>query len=247
MWIPINVTEEEFSRVNAILGCQQSQIPTVYLGLPLTFKKPTKDLYMPLVQKFEKKLEGWKGKLISRGGRLQLVNSVLSSIPIYFMACFQLPKWLISQLDQIRRSFLWGKNEVNKKGVSLINWNTNCLPKKWGGMGVSKLQERNISLLLRWWWRLYTVTDSLWAEIVTLLKKTQSRSLGPKIWQQEGSFFWSNLLAINPLFVLSTWWIIANGKLISYWFDAWNDTPLARQPGLLGMRPDMCHWLKLVC
>lgn len=81
------------------------------------------------VEKIEKKLDGWKGKLISRGGRLQLVNSVLSSIPIYFMACFQLPRWVLKRIDMIRRQFLWGKTDGSVNGTSLMNWDTVCLPK----------------------------------------------------------------------------------------------------------------------
>lgn len=109
MWIPINMQDGACIRKNLILGYRQSQFPTTYLGMPLTVRKPTINLFMPLIKRFESKLEGWKGKLISRGGKLQLVNLVISSISIYFMACFQLPKWVIHRLDRIRRSFLWGK------------------------------------------------------------------------------------------------------------------------------------------
>lgn len=151
MWIPINIKDGACIRANLTLGCRQSQFPTTYLGMPLTIRMPTINLFMSLIKQFESKLEGWKGKLILRGGMLQLVNLVLSSIPIYFMACFQLPKWVIHRLDRIKRSFLWEKNEENKIGISLINWDTVCLPRKWGGMGVSNLWCRNISLLLRWW------------------------------------------------------------------------------------------------
>lgn len=159
--------EEACIRANMILACRQSQFPTIYLGMPLIIRKPTRDLFMPLIKRFESKLEDWKSKLISRGGRLQLVNSVISSIPIYFMACFQLPKWVINRLDRIRRSFLWGKNEENKTGISLLNWGMVCLPKEWGGMRASNLRFRNISLLLRWCWRLYTNVTCLWSEKIS--------------------------------------------------------------------------------
>ena len=149
-------------------------------------------------------LEGWKGKLFSRGGRLQLVNSVLSFIPIYFMACFQLPQWLIQRLDRIRRSFLWGQNEDKRVGISLINWDTVCLPKEWGGLGVSNLRLRNISLLLRWWWRLYTNPNCLWTEKVVALKKKPDAQDGTRRWIYSGSFFWGSLHSISHLFNMST-------------------------------------------
>lgn len=71
------------------------------------------------------------------------MNSVLSAIPIYFMACFKLPQWLLKRMDKIRRSFLWGENDHITNGVSLINWASVCTPKQWGGHGSfkSKIQE----------------------------------------------------------------------------------------------------------
>lgn len=73
---------------------------------------------MPLVEHIEKKLGGWKGKFISKGGRLQLVKSVLSSIPIYHMMCFRLPQWVIMRIDKVRWQLLWGKPIDLKQGIS---------------------------------------------------------------------------------------------------------------------------------
>lgn len=133
-WIPINIPTDRIQVISAVLGCSLSNFPINYLGLPLTIKKPTKDLYMPLIEKLELKFEGWKSRLISRGGRLQLMNLVMSSIPIYFMSSFLLSKWVINRLDRIWRRFLWGYSE-NKNGISLIASSVVCLPKKNGGMG----------------------------------------------------------------------------------------------------------------
>lgn len=90
------------------------------------------------------------------------MNSVLSSIPIYFMSAFLLPKWVLSRIDKIGRKYLWGNSETTK-GISLLNWYEVCLSKKNGGMGGANLHIRNWSLLLRWWWRLYRLPNSLWA------------------------------------------------------------------------------------
>lgn len=91
-WIPINVDSNQVPIISAILGCAETNFLIIYLGLPLTLHRPSKELFMPLIEKVEQKLEGWKSRLILRGGRLLLMNSVLSSIPIYFMSSFLLPK-----------------------------------------------------------------------------------------------------------------------------------------------------------
>jgi hypothetical protein len=36
----------------------------------------------------EKRLSGWKGKMLTTGGRLVLINSVLSSLPMFMMSFF---------------------------------------------------------------------------------------------------------------------------------------------------------------
>lgn len=151
-WVPINVRPQRVPIVSAVMGYTISDFPITYLGLPLTIKKPHRALYLPLIHKIETQLEGWKSKLLSRGGRFELMNSVLSFIPIYFMASFLIPQWVISRLDQIRRGFLWGKTDSHR-GISLINWETVCFPKQNHGMGGVDLKLRNHSLLIRWWWR----------------------------------------------------------------------------------------------
>lgn len=81
-FVEFNLNPNQVQLVRIILDCHKTCLPVTYLGMPLTTKKPLRQCYMPLVEKLEKRLQGWKGKLISRGGRAQLVNSVLSSIPI---------------------------------------------------------------------------------------------------------------------------------------------------------------------
>lgn len=96
--IPFNLNQQQLEMISVIAGCAVSQLPT-YLGLPLTVNKPGKQAYMKLIEKLQSRLQGWQGKLLSRGGRLQLLNSVLSSIPIYFMSCFKMLDWVICKID----------------------------------------------------------------------------------------------------------------------------------------------------
>lgn len=68
-----------------ILNCMVQVLLIKYLGLPLGVQGLSKEDWLGLIEKVEKKLASWKGKLLSLGGRLILVNAVLSSIPAYFM------------------------------------------------------------------------------------------------------------------------------------------------------------------
>ena len=44
----------------------------------------TTSIWNPVLEKMEKKLSGWKRIYLSNGGRLMLLKSTLSSLPMYF-------------------------------------------------------------------------------------------------------------------------------------------------------------------
>lgn len=79
------------------------------------------------------------------------------------------------------------------------------------------LHIRNISLTLRWWWKLYNEPESLWTVYVTRIRWQGVFSLGPMLWSKTGSFFWSQLITLKGLFNWSTTWIIGNGESIYQW------------------------------
>jgi hypothetical protein len=63
---------------------------------------------MDLITLIKCKLHVWKGKFFINGGegRLILLNSVLSSILLYYLSLVKIHTWWI-QIDKIRRDFLW--------------------------------------------------------------------------------------------------------------------------------------------
>lgn len=87
---------------NAI-GCKIGHFPSKHLGLPLCMGIPKRNLWNPVIERIEKRLSTWKGKLISFGGRITLLKSVRVSIPIYFLSCF---RCLIKVVRRIENS-IW--------------------------------------------------------------------------------------------------------------------------------------------
>ena len=95
--------------------------PSSYLGLPLGATFKSKAVWDPVVERFRKKLAGWKSLLLSRGGRLTLLKSSLWSLPIYFMSLFTIPVSIARSLQKITRDFLW-PNNGSTKGLHWVNW-----------------------------------------------------------------------------------------------------------------------------
>jgi hypothetical protein len=60
-----------------------------------------------VIDRFEKRLSTWKAKFLSSGGRLVLLNSVLSSLPIFMMSFFEIPTDILKKLDAIQSRFFW--------------------------------------------------------------------------------------------------------------------------------------------
>jgi hypothetical protein len=83
-------------------------------------------------EKFEKNLSGWKGKLMSVGGRLVLINSVLTILAMFMLSFFEVPRGVLERLDYFRSRFFW-QGENHKKKYRLARWNILCQPKDQGG------------------------------------------------------------------------------------------------------------------
>ncbi|GKV19478.1 hypothetical protein SLEP1_g29737 [Rubroshorea leprosula] len=102
------------------LCCREGEFPFKYLGIPIGGNHRKLAMWQPLVDTCKKKLASWRGRHLSFGGRITLINSVLSSLPVFMMSAYQIPKGILYSLDKIRRCFLWGGGEEN--GGHWLDW-----------------------------------------------------------------------------------------------------------------------------
>jgi hypothetical protein len=71
-----------------IFGCEAGSLPFKYLGIPIHYRKLLNKEWKPCEDRFEKKLGSWLEKLLSYGDRLVLINSVLTSLPMFLLSFF---------------------------------------------------------------------------------------------------------------------------------------------------------------
>ena len=82
-----------------------------YLGMLLGTPYKIASVWNPILERMEKKLSGWKRLYLSKKGRLTLVKSTLSSLPMYYLSLFVIPVAVADRLEQIQRNFLWGTSK----------------------------------------------------------------------------------------------------------------------------------------
>jgi len=73
------------------LKCRQMETPFQYLGIPIGAKPSSCLVWEPLIKKFEAKLSKWNQKFLSMAGKVTLINSVLTALPIYLLSFFKIP------------------------------------------------------------------------------------------------------------------------------------------------------------
>lgn len=87
----VNVSESFLESGANFLNCEVGKIPFRYLGLPVGANPRKGSTWQPLIDSLTRKLGSWRNKFLSFGGRIVLLNSVLNSIPIYYLSFMKMP------------------------------------------------------------------------------------------------------------------------------------------------------------
>jgi hypothetical protein len=93
------------SRYEQLFGCKKGSFPFKYLGIPMHFRKLNNKNWEMIEERIEKKLSSWKGKYLSIGGRLVLINSVLSSLPMFMLSFFEISKGVLEKINYFQSRF----------------------------------------------------------------------------------------------------------------------------------------------
>ena len=116
--VPIHVSPRTLPRVIRLLQCQEASFPQVYLGLPLS----NLQAFAPLIAKVDKRLVGWQSALLSKAGRVILINSVLDDLATHFMSAIALPQCVLDQLEGKWKAFLWYGKSKTTGACCMISW-----------------------------------------------------------------------------------------------------------------------------
>ncbi|KAL5567359.1 hypothetical protein UlMin_030523 [Ulmus minor] len=177
-----------------------------------------------------KKLQGWKEKFFSHGGKEVLLKAVVQAIPTYAMTCFMIPDSILKEIEAACARFWWGSSPDHKR-VHWKKWSDLCQPKAAGGMGFKDLSLFNQALLGKQVWRITQKPHSLVAQVLKARYFPCS-----SIWEAEAlssaSYVWKSILWGRNLVAHGMRWRVGNGSQISVynsrWIPQWN-APLVSQ------------------
>ena len=122
-------------------------------------------VWNPILEKMKRRFSGWKRLYLSKGGRLTLLKSMLSSLPTYYLSFFSIPRFVVDRLERIHRNFLWGSTDAEFK-CPLVAWVKVCSPVEVGGLGIKKIGSFNQAPLGKCLRRFRHETTHLWCQVV---------------------------------------------------------------------------------
>ncbi|KAK1299943.1 putative ribonuclease H protein [Acorus calamus] len=191
-----------------LLGIAAGSLPVRYLGLPLT-NKPLKHVTcLPLLEKVRRRIEGWKGHLLSFAGRVELAKTVLNSFQIFWSSAFLLPQKTSNFLEKLFRSFIWGGPSM-KQSMHHIDWSTICSPRREGGLGLKSIKD----------WAKATFGAKFWE--LAVLKYIK----GGSIWRikppTSSTKIWKEILAARDWIMPQVKFLIFSGQRVNIWNGRW--------------------------
>ncbi|CAN6352890.1 unnamed protein product [Urochloa humidicola] len=132
-----------------------------------------------------------------KSGRLIVVRSIATAVPIYMLMANNLPDWAIEEINVLCRKFLWAGGDQSARGKCMVAWPVVCRPTKMGGLGIIDL-KLCIALQSRWLWLQKIDHRRAWS------------ALEIHVEPEVEAFFHASVSAI-----------LGDGTQIHFWTDSW--------------------------
>ena len=191
-----------------------------YLGVPLISTRLSHCDCQPLLDKILAKIQAWTSRSLAYVGRLQLISSVLYNVQMYWCSLFIIPKYTTSKIEQIFSNFLWS-GKMGSARHAKIRWESVCLPKEEGGLGLRRVKDSNDANVMKHIWNLFYRKDSLWVAWVRRLYLRQGSLWCAKV-PSICSWSWCKLLQLRDRIRPFIKHKVCNGTGTFLWHDFLN-------------------------
>ncbi|KAL9683236.1 hypothetical protein QQ045_015055 [Rhodiola kirilowii] len=229
MCLGVGIDAEQLQTFANELGCPMGSVPLSYLGMQVGCNPGRLTTWKPILQKFKNKLASWRSANLSMAGRVVLIKSALSNLPLYYASLYKMPVMVAQVMEKIQRQFLWGSSE-NRKKTHYVKWSKITRPKKYGGLGIQGMIEKNMVLLSKWWWKLISGKGGLWRRMI-LEKYAIKGPHDPKavsLHRSKLSNSWRDILKtvqgnseVALAFREGLKLKLGCGREVKFWYDEW--------------------------
>ena len=116
----VNVESNALLSYAKTLNCAQMGIPFKYLGVKVGGNPRKSKFWEPVLTKLKARISVWKGRFLSLAGRICLIKSVISAVPLFYLSIFKAPNSIYQSIIRIQRRFLWGWGK-EKRPISWVS------------------------------------------------------------------------------------------------------------------------------
>ncbi|XP_071923058.1 uncharacterized protein [Coffea arabica] len=237
MFFTKNTPNRLRGEIREVLGNMREASSGKYLGLPMTIGRAKNQVFGVLKSIIISKLQGWKHKVLSQGGKEILIKSVIMAMPTYIMSCFKLPKGLCKGISATIARFWWGGGGLENK-VHWVRWSKLSEVKGKGGLGFRDLEAFNVALLAKQTWRVVTNPNLLVSKVLKAkyMKKNDWFVQKPP---STASWCWKSLHKGGELLQQGLYKRVGDGRSIKIWEDRW--VAGSRHGKLTTVKPARCQ------
>ncbi|CAM8926803.1 unnamed protein product [Rhodiola kirilowii] len=188
--------------------CNVLRIPQVtshsrYLGLPLIMGQRKTEAFRGILDKMWRKVNDWRCKLLSAGGREVLIKAVLQAMPVYMMSVYYVPRKIIGEMYKLISQYWWDKEE--EKGISWVSKGILQKNKCDGGLGFKDMYAFNDVMLMKVGWRMMKFPGLLMSQILTA-KYCKGRSIFEARLGSNPSSVWREVMKSVKTLLDGVWW-----------------------------------------
>ncbi|XP_071923241.1 uncharacterized protein [Coffea arabica] len=190
-----------------------------YLGLPMAITRSKEQVFGFVRNSIDKKLKGWRNKLLSQAGKEIMIKAVAMAMPTYTMSCFRLTNKMCKEISSKMADYWWGDADGKKK-LHWISWKKLTAKRSNGGMGFKDLKLFNKALLAKQIWKIITQPNLLVSRVLKEKYYPKQSLFNGKV-PQNASWIWQSLAGVRKELQEGIRRKIGNGRGTRIWEDNW--------------------------
>lgn len=178
--------------------------------------------------KLRNRLACRKGKQISLGGRVTLLNSVLNLISLFYLSS-KLQKLSFFKLLRFSKLFFGLTRKIEGRLTGFHG--TICKSKADGGPRIQHCKSFNLALLSKWAWQILSDPNPIWFPfLVSKYDHINNLILNPA-WKENSkklSLWWRDIQASVGSWKYDSWWFcniivckLGNSSDMDFWRHKW--------------------------